>query len=170
MGGRKLQRMVLGVDPSMHATGWALALPNGTIIEFGHLKNPTELEVRDVIRDCEKIAKGMYGCKLKLSIEDQFLGKNPHVFKKLVEARQVWCVIAGLKRLEVEIYSAQKWRGLAFGSVGRKSSKQWKKFAVSKMTDYLTIQRNFEEEDIDALTEDEAEACWIAIAGGRDSQ
>ncbi|MCL5267188.1 MAG: crossover junction endodeoxyribonuclease RuvC [Bacteroidetes bacterium] len=155
--------IVLGIDPGSRKTGYAVIETRRSskdILAYGTVKLTDLKTIPDkVVRIFEKIGALLDEFSIStVAVEAGFYGKNAQSAYKLGYARSAAVLAAALKRIEVVEYSPRKVKQAVTGN-GNASKTQVKYMVRSllKLDGKVT------------MSEDEADACAIAICHAQNS-
>ncbi len=149
--------IVLGIDPGSRKTGYAVVEVKGTdkcILNYGTIKLTDLTNIPDkLVRIFEKVRALLEEFDVSsVAVEAGFYGKNAQSAYKLGYARSAAVLAAALKRVEVVEYSPRKVKQAVTGN-GNASKPQ---------VNYM-VKNLFRLDGKVLLTEDEADACAIAL-------
>lgn len=150
---------VLGLDPSLAATGWALVSNADQLLHSGTISPPDDsAPYRDRARwIAEQIVVLVRRLEPSLiAIETPWLGKNPQTLEELSFLSGAISASLG-SRTPISFMPPGVWRGRGLGLVNRKE-------AVLAYLDQILRQQGF---DPDAMGPDAVEAFGISLAAHR---
>lgn len=174
---KKMKKKILGIDPSITSTGWAvleydedkiknIITPEKSESLFKGDYKPELLDYDNILTDkdktdrkrfyqiyeqLEKVIK-FYKPKV-ISIEDQYSSLNPKTLKRLSHVRGVCMFLAEMYQKEMYLYYPTSVKKIASGN-GRAS----KEDMVDAINEYFGLELDFKKEN------DKADAIGIALS------
>ncbi|OGB86004.1 crossover junction endodeoxyribonuclease RuvC [candidate division TM6 bacterium RIFCSPHIGHO2_12_FULL_38_8] len=105
--------IVLGIDPSFTATGYAIMAQVGNkqqLLHYGSVALPANLILSDRIGIFYEVLKNLIEkyCVTKISLETPFLGKNAQIFLKLGYLRGVVHLLAHQHKVSIVEFSPRE--------------------------------------------------------------
>jgi Holliday junction resolvasome RuvABC endonuclease subunit len=116
--------VVLGIDPSPAATGWALVdVHRRRLASCGTLKRATPYDIQHFVEQHHRDITAA-------AIEDQYLAKSPKVLAQLAAFRGRWMQELDVSSVPVTLVAPQTWQAaILSGLVGSRSPRKQRKKA-----------------------------------------
>ncbi len=108
--------LILGIDPSLKSTGWAVMSNTGTLIEFGHIKGlkggNTKERTIDMCHMVTKLALSLPYCSVILEIpQDYGAGSKTSANNIMPLWAVVGAVVGVSQNRDVTLVTPREWKG-----------------------------------------------------------
>lgn len=141
----RTNKTILGLDPGTNISGYSILSPQGHLIDYGVIRKKGKLSEKLFILQSAVEQLFQQFNPTIVSIETQFVGKNPHAAIVLGMARGIVLAICEKYKVHIEEYAPSKIK-LAICKNGRA-----KKYQIQKMVELLYNIKNVEEDAADAI-------------------
>lgn len=151
----KREQIVLGIDPSTVATGWAVvkAINNSSmsVVDCGTIKLQRKLTLeKKLLIIYDEISNILCSYNIDaVACENPFFHRNAHTFATLTCVKAVVMLAATQAQVSIALYAPAAVKSYVLGQFAAKSDKEAVAKAVNKLTAFAT--RDFNQSDAIAV-------------------
>lgn len=135
----------MGIDPSIHSTGWAIMNSKKELIDYGKIVSESDTPTHKIIQTQYDVLVSLlqkYNI-IHILCEDQFAQKNIDTLKKLSQNRGAIMLMAAQHHIPIQVMAPSSWRKICLGN-----GKATKKDCVIAMNELYGLKLKMVQNDI----------------------